>query len=235
MLVRYLGHSAFYVEGKDVKILIDPFLSGNPQASATADSFDKVDYIFVTHGHGDHIGDTVEISARTGATVICNHEISIYLSEKGVKCHPMHIGGSYRFPFGRVKMTPALHGSGIQTEHGMVPGGVAGGFLIEIDGKKLYHAGDTGLTKDMELLRDEKIEVAMIPIGGNFTMDVVDGAKAADMVRPNHVIPMHYNTFDLIKADPEAFAAMVGDIVDVVILNPGEEREFPLIVRKGNQ
>ncbi len=229
MLVRYLGHSAFYVEGSDVKLLIDPFLSGNPKASASADSFQEMDYIFVTHGHGDHLGDTVDIAKRTGAIVVCNYEISVYLSDKGVSCHPMHIGGSYAFSFGRVKMTPALHGSGIQTDHGMVPGGMAGGFLLEVDGKKLYHAGDTGLTKEMELLRDEGIEVAMIPIGGNFTMDIQDGARASDMIRPNHVIPMHYDTFEVIKVDPEAFAAMVGGVVDVVILKPGEERVFPLI------
>lgn len=233
MLVRYLGHAAFYVEGEDVRILIDPFLSGNPRASHSARSFDRVDYIFVTHGHGDHVGDTVDIAKRTGATVVCNYEVSIYLADQGVACHPMHIGGSYSFPFGRVKMTPALHGSDIQTDQGMVSGGMAGGFLIEIDGRKLYHAGDTGLTKDMELLREEGIEVAMIPIGGNFTMDVHDGARASDMIRPNHVIPMHYDTFDLIKADPEAFASLVGGVVDVVILSPGEERVFPLIEQQG--
>ncbi len=229
MLVRYLGHSAFYVEGEAVRFLIDPFLSGNPSSSATADSFAEIDYIFVSHGHGDHMGDAPEIAARTGATVICNYEISCYLSGLGVKCHPMHIGGSHVFPFGKVKMTPALHGSGIETAMGILPGGAPGGFLIEVDGKKIYHAGDTGLSVEMELLRDEMIEVAMLPIGGNFTMDASDGARAADMIRPNHVIPMHYDTFEMIAADPEFFAGLVGGVVDVVIMKPGDERVFPLV------
>lgn len=233
MLLKYLGHSAFYGEGEEVRFLIDPFLSGNPMAPVPAGFFTEIDYIFVTHGHSDHMGDTLDIARRTGATVVCNHEIGRYLSDLGVKCHSMHIGGSYRFPFGKVKMTPALHGSAIDTPQGLISGGVAGGFLIEVDGKKAYHAGDTGLTVEMGLLKDEMIEVAMIPIGGNFTMDAWDAAKAADMIMPNHVIPMHYNTFDRISADPRVFAGLVGERVNVVIMNPGDEKVFPPIETNG--
>jgi L-ascorbate metabolism protein UlaG (beta-lactamase superfamily) len=141
----------------------------------------------------------------------------------------MHIGGSFEFPFGKVKMTPALHGSDIDSPDGVIPGGAAGGFLIEVDGRKLYHAGDTGLTLDMGLLKEDEVEVAMLPIGGNFTMDVEDAAKAANLIRPNHVIPMHYDTFEVIEASPEEFAAAVSGTVDVVIMASGESVEFPLV------
>ncbi|QTX31760.1 metal-dependent hydrolase [Aminithiophilus ramosus] len=224
--VRFLGHAAFYVGGEGLKGLIDPFLTGNPQASQGAESFTEIDVIFLTHGHDDHLGDTVQIAKRTGATVVANYEICHHLAKKGLKCHPMQIGGRWTFPFGTVKMTAALHGSAILDGNQVVYGGLAGGFLIEIEGKKVYHSGDTGLTKEMELLAEEAIDVALLPIGGNFVMDEEDAARAVRMIGPEAVVPMHYDTFDLIRADADRFARLVGTASRVVPLRPGQELLF---------
>lgn len=226
MKLKYLGHSAFYMETNSVKILVDPFLTGNPMAADKAQVFYNVDYIFVTHGHGDHLGDAVEIAKASGATIITNFEIANYLSQFDVKCHPMHIGGRFKFDFGRVKMTPALHGSGIQTEQGMICGGNPAGFVIEVDGIKVYHAGDTGLTMDMQLLAHEPIDLALLPIGGNFTMDIEDALRATAFIRPRYVMPMHYDTFDLIKADPNLFVQALSEDVEGIVLKIGETFEL---------
>lgn len=222
MKLKYLGHSAFYMETETVKLLIDPFLTGNPVATEKAEVFYNVDYIFVTHGHRDHLGDSIEIAKASGATIVTNFEIANYLSQFDVACHPMHIGGRFKFDFGRVKMTPALHGSGIQTEHGTICGGNAAGFLIELDGVKVYHAGDTGLTMDMKLLKEEAIDIALLPIGGNYTMDIEDALRATRFIAPKHVMPMHYDTFDLIKADPTVFIKALPEEVEGRVLKIGE-------------
>jgi len=224
MKLKFLGHSAYYVEEGNFKALIDPFIIGNPQAAMKVEDFKDLTHIFVTHGHGDHLGDAVPIAKATGATIVTNFEIADYLGQFGVKLHPMHIGGRVKLDFGTVKMTNALHGSGISTDSGMIYGGNPGGFIIEVKGKKIYHAGDTGLTLDMKLLEDENIDVALLPIGGNFTMDAVDAAKAVDFIKPKISIPMHYKTFPVIDADPKAFKEMVEG--KVIILNPGEEYAF---------
>lgn len=222
MKIQFLGHSAFYVEGEGVKALIDPFLEEGAQQDFNVD---ELNYIFLTHGHGDHLGSTVELAKKSGATVVANHEICIYLSTFGVDCHPMHIGGRTTFPFGKVKMTPALHGSGIETDEGVINGGNPGGFVIEIAGKKLYHAGDTGLTYDMKLLEIEEIDVALLPIGGNFTMDVEDALRAVGFIKPKVAIPMHYNTFPVIEASPAAFTQGIEKALGKV-LAPGESFSF---------
>lgn len=225
MKLKFLGHSCFYVEEGDFKALIDPFLSNNPQASTAFSDFNSISHVFVTHGHGDHLGDTVPLASQNNATVITNYEIASYLGGKDISTHPMHIGGRTKFDFGVVKMTPALHGSGIETIGGLIYGGNPCGFVIEVNGKKIYHAGDTGLTMDMKLLEIENIDVALLPIGGNFTMDMEDAVRAVEFIKPKKVIPMHYDTFPIIEADPKTFKEKVKN-AEVIILKPNETYEF---------
>ncbi|HAQ40384.1 MAG TPA: metal-dependent hydrolase [Clostridiales bacterium] len=221
MKLTYLGHSAVMIEEGQFKGIIDPFITGNPLAQISADDLSGITHIFVTHGHGDHIGDTVDIAKKTGALIIANHEISAYLDKFKLRTPAMHIGGRTKFDFGRVKMTNALHGSGISENGNMIYGGNPCGFVIEINGKKIYHAGDTGLTLDMKLLENENIDVAFLPIGGNFTMDLDDAVTAADFIKAKNVVPIHYNTFDLIKADPDEYKNKV-KTSETVILNINE-------------
>lgn len=218
MKLTYLGHAAVIIEEGKFKGIIDPFISGNPIAKIDMNDLLDITHVFVTHGHSDHIGDTVEIAKQSGALVIANAEISAYLSKFNLKTHAMHIGGRTKFDFGTVKMTSAVHGSGISEGGNIICGGNPCGFLIEINGKKIYHAGDTGLTYDMKLIEDENVDVALLPIGGNYTMDTDDAAKAADFIKPKKVIPIHYNTFEIIKADPEEYRNKVRNS-EVIILN----------------
>lgn len=226
--LTYLGHSAFYIEGKNIRALVDPFLSGNPTASEGPDAREELDYIFVTHAHGDHLGDTVEIAKRTGASVFATNELAQYLANKGLETIGMHIGGRASFPFGRVKLTPAHHGSSIFENGKMVYSDVPCGFLIEVDGKKIYHAGDTGLAMDMKLLAYEEVDVAILPIGGFYVMDAEDAARAVGFINPIVTIPIHYDTFPPIKADPAKLAEYmkrVGADTRLEILKPGETLE----------
>ncbi len=143
------------------------------------------------------------------------------LATRGIKCHPLQIGGAFTFPFGRVKMTPAWHGSGIQCDSGMLYGGVAGGFLIEVDGRKIYHAGDTGLTVEMSLLAEDKVDVALLPIGGNYTMDIDDAVRAVGMIKPKIAVPIHFDTFPVIKASPEEFAGKASGLAEIRVMKTG--------------
>lgn len=221
MKLTYLGHSALLIEEGNFKGLIDPFIRGNSLCKTCLDDLSNITHIFVTHGHSDHIGDTVEIARRNKSLVIANAEISAYLGKFKLRTHAMHIGGRTKFDFGVVKMTNALHGSGISDNGNMIYGGNPGGFVIEVNNKKVYHAGDTGLTYDMKLLEDEQIDVAFLPIGGNYTMDVDDAVKATEFIKAKTVVPMHYNTFELINANPVIFKNKV-KVSDVVILDINE-------------
>jgi len=216
MDITFLGHACFLLNDGTHKVLTDPFLSGNGLAAISADEV-EADYIFVTHGHGDHVGDSVEISKRTGAPVCCTVDLAAgVFGPAGVETVVGNLGGRIPLPFGKTKIFQALHGSG-------VPGCLSCGFIFEMDGKKIYHAGDTGLIADMALLADEEIDVALLPIGDLYTMDPDDALRAVKMIRPKLVIPMHYDTFPAICQDPEAFASAVEAAgFQAKVLRPGE-------------
>jgi len=220
MKITWFGHAAFGLETGSHRILIDPFLGGNPAASAAPEKT-AADFILVTHGHGDHLGDAVAIAKRTGALVIANFEICNWLQAHGVQTHAQHIGGGHLHPFGYLKLTLALHGSALPDG---ACGGNPAGFLLTAEGKKFYFAGDTGLFGDMTLIGDEGLELAAIPIGDNFTMGPDDALRAVRLLRPRHVVPIHYNTWGLIAQDAEAWARRVKKetAAEPHVLKPGE-------------
>jgi len=222
MKITYHGHSCFSLSAGGASIIIDPFLSGNPLAEIGPGDV-TTNAVLVTHGHADHLGEAVEIAKNNNAPIIAPFELVNYCISKGAMGHAMHIGGGANFPFGRVKLTIAHHGS--TTDEG--PVGNPCGFIVTMGGKTVYHAGDTGLFYDMNLIGEtNSIDCALLPIGDNFTMGPEDAARAVKMLHPAVVIPMHYNTFDVIKQDPQAFkAAIGGEGPDVRILKPGESTE----------
>ncbi len=217
----WYSHATLGLELDGYKLLVDPYFTGNPAATTTADQV-NADYILVTHGHFDHVGDAAAIAKRTGATVLSNFEIAEWMEKQGVqKTHGQHIGGSHGFPFGNLKLTPAWHGSGLPD--GSNGGNPAGFLLTPKDGKKIYIAGDTGLFSDMQLIGQEGIEVAFVPIGDNYTMGPDDAYKAVELLQPKHVIPIHYNTWELIAQDAGKWAERVSRLgVKVHVLKPGE-------------
>src|SRR5690606_35781659 len=185
------------------RVLIDPFLTGNPAATTTADQV-QPEFIVLTHGHGDHVGDTVGIAKRTGALVIANYEITEWLAKQGVSnVHALNTGGGYQFPFGRLKFTIAHHTS--MLPDGSDGGNPAGLLFTLADGKKIYHSGDTGLFYDMKLIGEEGLDLAILPVGDNYTMGPDDAVRAVKLLNPKRVIPEHYNTWDLIAQDITAW------------------------------
>ncbi len=205
--LTFHGHATFSLDLGGTHVVVDPFFApNNPVAQKTAADI-SAHYILQTHGHGDHIADTVPLAKRTGALVIANFEIANWLGGKGVPhIHAQHLGGGYHHPIGYVKMTPALHGSGLPDGS---YGGMPGGFLLHTQGKVIYFSGDTAVFSDMKLIGDAGIDLAVLPIGDNFTMGPDDALLAVKLLRPKAVVPCHYNTWPPIRQDAQAWAARV--------------------------
>ncbi len=221
----WYGHGTGGLEVAGHQILVDPYFTDNPAASTSAESV-SADYILVSHGHGDHIADAYAIAKRTGALVISNFEIATWLGNQGVNTHGQHLGGGYKHPFGYLKLTLALHGSGLPDGS---YGGNPAGFLLTTDaGEKIYLACDTGLFGDMSLIGDEGLDLAVLPIGDNFTMGPADALTAVKLLRPKNVVPVHYNTWPLIEQNPQSWADSVRAETDsaVHVMNPGDSLDL---------
>ncbi len=225
MKITYYGHSCFGIEVAGKKLLVDPFISGNPKAAHVDLENLKADYILITHAHQDHVLDTESIAIRNGAVVVSNWEITQYYSRKGIQVHPMNHGGSWKFDFGKVKYVTAIHSSSFPDG---TYGGNPGGFVIEGEHKNIYIAGDTALTNDMKLIPlRTKLDLAILPIGSNFTMDVDDAIIASDFVECDKVIGAHYDTFGYIEIDHEEAKRKFFDKgKDLMLLEIGESIEI---------
>ncbi|MEH7254812.1 metal-dependent hydrolase [Neobacillus niacini] len=222
MKVSYHGHSVVQIQISGKRIIIDPFIRGNQLTDLRVDDINP-DVILLTHGHNDHVGDTVELAKKSNGLVIANHELSTYLGWQGVKTHGMHIGGAHQFDFGKVKLTQAFHGSSYETANNeLVYCGMPAGILFMAEGKTIYHAGDTGLFSDMKLIGERHhIDLAFLPIGDNYTMGPEDAAYAAKLLGAETIVPIHYNTFPPIKQDPAHFIDMLEN-KNGKVLQPGE-------------
>ncbi len=220
MKIQFLGHACFLFDDGQYKIIVDPFLSGNPAAACGPDDV-EADYVFVTHGHGDHIGDAVAIAKRTGATICTTVDLAdAMLQDQGLEIITGNIGGTIRFPFGWARFFQAIHGSG-------AAGTLSCGFVFKIGGKKIYHAGDTALMMDMQLLEEDKLDAALLPIGDFYTMGPDAALRAAKMIKAGITIPMHYSTFPHITQDPDKFVADLGAAgLAGKVLKPGESVEL---------
>ncbi|UCH24758.1 MAG: metal-dependent hydrolase [Trueperaceae bacterium] len=224
MKLIFLGHATFQLVIDGHEVLIDPFLSENPVAPIGPEEVNP-SHIVLTHGHGDHYGDTEAIAKRCGSTVISSVEIANYVAKKGIASHPANVGGSVTLPFGRVTFTPAWHSSSLPDgSYGGMPMGV----IIEAEGKRIYHAGDTSLFGDMQLIGRGGLDVALLPIGDNFTMGPDNALEAVRLLKPKLVTPIHYNTFELVNQDADAFKERVEDETEssCLLLAPGEYLEL---------
>ncbi|MDD3754492.1 MAG: metal-dependent hydrolase [Methanobacterium sp.] len=227
MKIKWLGHSAFSISTpNNVNILIDPFIRDNPACPVEVDDL-KADIICVTHGHKDHFGDTVELAEKNGATIICNHEHSVYLSQQELETIGMNIGGTVKAEGISFTMVNAFHSSDMDFVEGIGPGGSSCGYILELENnRKIYHSGDTGIFGDMKtVIRNiYRPHIALLPIGDRFTMGVREASIAASWIEPEVIIPMHYNTFPVIEQDPHRFKKMVemSTNTNVTILKPGQ-------------
>jgi L-ascorbate metabolism protein UlaG (beta-lactamase superfamily) len=219
MDVRFLGHSCFELSDGDTRVLIDPFLTGNPNAAVSADDLTPTT-ILASHGHQDHVADLVSIATRTGSPVLASTELAHEFAEDGVEAIDANLGGTATFDWGSAKLVPALHDSRTPKGRSNLPAGI----VVDFKGTVVYHLGDTALFSDLSLVgRRRAIDIAIIPIGGHYTMDRHDAVDAADFVGAKTIIPCHYNTFPLIEADAGAFQADVEKTLDAtcVVLDPG--------------
>ncbi|GAA5416343.1 UPF0173 metal-dependent hydrolase SA1529 [Paraliobacillus ryukyuensis] len=226
MKLSYHGQSVVQIKTETHTILIDPFITGHERCDLDVDEVNP-DVILLTHGHNDHVGDTIPIAKRTNALVVAPNELAQYLESRGLQTHPLHIGGAHTFDFGTVKLTQAFHGSMFYDEEGNgIYSGMPAGILFKAEGKTIYHAGDTGLFSDMKMIGEmNDIDVAFLPIGDNFTMGPEDALIAAKWIDASYVVPVHYNTFPLIEQDGKAFAANVTPGKGIA-LEPGESFEY---------
>ena len=221
LILTWHGHACFTIEAEGRRVIIDPFLTGNPAADIGLDQLAKIDAVLLSHGHGDHLGDALVIAARDRPTVVTTYELATFCETRGAAVHKMHLGGAHAFPWGRVKLVPAFHGGGIDSDDAGRYPVTPCGLVVTMGGKTVYHTGDTALTTEMQLL-EGRVDVMLLPIGDNYTMGIDDAVRAVDFVRPQIAIPMHYNTFDVIQADPQEFRRKVGGKADVVVLQPGQ-------------
>ena len=226
MKLTYYGHSCFGVSVVGADLLFDPFITPNPKAASIDVGKVPADYILISHGHFDHVADAIDIAKRTGATVIANFEIAEWFNKQGVdKTHAMNLGGAKQFPFGRVKMTPALHSSVLPDG---TYGGNPGGFLVKTNGGNFYYSGDTALTRDMKLIAEKaSLKFAVLCIGDNFTMGPADAARAASFVEVTEVVGVHYDTFPPIEIDhADAVREFADRAARLHLLEIGESKEF---------
>ncbi len=227
--LTFCGHSCVLLESAQGNAIVDPFLTGNPSASHTPSQIPKLSAILLSHGHGDHLGDAVALSRRDQAPVIATHELATYCGTQGAEAVGMNTGGSYDLGWGRIKLVQAFHSSSFQTQGGFIYTGMPNGILLTVEGKTIYHLGDTALFSDLGLIarRNGPIEVAFIPIGDHYTMGIEDAVEAWNLIRPKVAVPVHYNTFPPIRQDPSRFKNRVSELGGTVrILAPGEATEF---------
>ncbi|MCJ7524098.1 MAG: metal-dependent hydrolase [Candidatus Aminicenantes bacterium] len=218
MKITWLGHAALKIEGSKI-VFIDPFLSGNPMASLRAQDIAHADLVVVSHDHGDHLGDSFAICQKTGATLVALHEIALAAAEKSIVAEGMGIGGTVNVSGVDISLVPAFHSAGL--------GGTAAGIIVAMDGKTVYHAGDTGLTLEMQLIGEMySPDIAFLPIDGRYNMTPRLAAKAVELLRVPRVVPIHYDTFALIHSSPQEFAERVGATCAVTILQPGGSIEI---------
>lgn len=226
MKIRWFGHSAFEVTYDDRVVIIDPFISNNPACSVPVEELEP-DVICVTHGHADHLGDAMELADRSGASLIANHELSVFFSRQGLESNGMNIGGSVSVNGFKITMVDARHSSDIDFTEEVISGGSACGFILELkNGRKIYHAGDTGLFTDIRDVIGEiyQPDIALLPIGDRYTMGPEDASLAAKWLKAEKIIPMHYNTFPVIEQNPHLFAELVNESApgtEVVVLESG--------------